>query len=291
MPEISVILVSYNSAAVIGAALRCVAGHPRVARVTVVDNASTDATVETVKQFPGVEIVQSSRNVGFGRGNNLGLANVTTPFALLLNPDAVLQEGALEALLDAAAHFPDAYILAPQLEDERGEVTPTIKRAVFNREQASGAFVPPEGPCCAPFVSGAVWLVRCAALRPGGFFDPNIFLYYEDDDLCLRARELGGTCVLVPGARAMHGMGKSSALGADGTAFRHLHMAWSRLYLEQKYRGAGAAVKLGARQLRRAACKQALYTLLCRRRKRQKYAAQCEGIRCFLKAPSNPAPR
>lgn len=280
--SITVILVAYNSEGVIARAIESVVAHPAVARVVVVDNASADGTAEFVQsRFPAVEIIRSPGNIGFGRGNNLALNTVTTPYALLLNPDAAMHTGALDALLEVAEIFHDATILAPQLVDEQGEPYPTIKRDVFVREGSGGRFVLPEGPCCAGFISGAVWLLRCEPLRASGFFDPNIFLYYEDDDLCLRARALGGACVLVPQARAYHGIGKSSALDENGARFRHRHMAWSRLYLERKYRGEVAVRRLRRSMRCRAVLKCAWYSLILDKTKAAKYAGQLEGIDQF----------
>lgn len=283
-PPITAVLVAYNSAGVIASAIESVLAHPLVARVVVVDNASSDHTAEFVIQtFPKVDVIRSGENLGFGRGNNLALATVTTPFALLLNPDAAMKPEALETLLEAAQHYPEALILAPQLVDEQNQPYPTMKRSVFVREADSGSFIQPEGACCAEFISGAVWLLRCEPFRQGkdGFFDPGIFLYYEDDDLCLRACAMNGSCVLVPQARAYHGIGKSSVINENGTRFRHRHMAWSRLYVERKYQGHQSAQKLRAALRRKAMVKYLWYRLRGDKAKAAKYAGQLEGIEQF----------
>lgn len=115
------------------------------------------------------------------------------------------------------------------------------------------------------------------SLKRSGYFDPAIFLYYEDDDLCLRAVMHGFSCVLVEQAQAVHLLGKSSSEASD--FFRHKHMAWSRLYLERKYRGGVCAKKLALRMLSLAALK---FLLHIGSKRRARYAGRMEGIKRFM---------
>lgn len=233
---ITVSIVSYNSRFVIGQALQSVLLHPKVTRAVLVDNASTDGTVEYVQQyFPHVEIMRNATNVGFGNGHNRALETIKTEFALLLNPDARLQPGALDALLSAAKHYPDAAILAPQLRDSRGVLHLSWKQNLFMHKKADRDIIQlPEEPVCADFLSGAVLLLNMELMRKVGFFDPNIFLYYEDDDLCMRVRAAGLSCVFIPNAIAVHDMGTS---GGTDVAFKQECLVRSRLYLHRKYGG------------------------------------------------------
>ncbi len=238
MSRVSVIIVTYNSAAVVRQAIASVVYHPAVETIMVVDNASTDATVQEIKDsYPAILVLQNSENSGFGRANNLALRRVSTGFALLLNPDAMLQEGALDALLLSAEATPDAAILAPQLLWQNGEIWCSYKRNLFRRERSEGFGYAIEGDICAEFLSGAVWLVRMDAWRQVGFFDERIFLFYEDDDMCLRVRNAGYSALLVYDAKAVHLHGKSTPYGATIEALKQFHLTWSRLYMEQKYYG------------------------------------------------------
>jgi GT2 family glycosyltransferase len=94
----------------------------------------------------------------------------------------------------------------------------------------------PDGDLCADSVAGTAVLLRMDILRQVGFFDPRIFMFYEDDDLCLRVRASGFATVVVADAWVVHAGGVSSlSAGLDWT--RPWHATWSRLYLETKYRG------------------------------------------------------
>lgn len=270
--NITAILVTFNSAHIIGEALAALKGLP----VIVADNASRDGTALVVRaEHPGVRLLEMGENLGFGRANNRALAEVDTEFALLINPDARLLPGGMEALLEAGGRYPQAGIIAPQLVDAEGRPQEGHKRDVFARERDGGVFVPPEGECSAPFLSGACWLVRMSAWRAMGGFDEGIFLYYEDDDACLRMRRAGFCCVLTPQARAVHGLGRSSRLDAAQEKRRQAHLTWSRLYMERKYKGERAARRRARRLL-------VIYGLKYLIGKRRRYGGRLAGVRGFL---------
>ncbi len=281
MLPVTVVIVTYNSAAVIADCLASVVGE--VAQVIVVDNNSSDTTGEIIQTaFPQVEYRKQSSNIGFGCANNLALAEVDTPYALLLNPDAVMQPGALIALLEAAARYPEAAILAPRLYDAAGQLQHSYKADIFTRDLPGRAPAPPlaEGDVCADFLSGAVMVLHMQHMRQVGFFDPAIFLYYEDDDICLRVRQHGYGLVWVSGAAAVHLCGQSSPATAASLRFKNAHITWSRLYLEQKYHGRKRAIWLALRLVVRYGVKSLCYLLLCNRAKTlRSYARMRAAIR------------
>jgi GT2 family glycosyltransferase len=253
--RVSAVVVAYNSEAVIRSCLESIS---RAREVIVVDNASTDETLETVgAAASNAAIVKVSENIGFGAAANEGLQRAAGEFVLLINPDAVLEPGALERLVAAADDYPRAAMLAPALMNAQGEIKRShdaslIERESMPRKRSDPA---PEGDVCAAFISGAVLLLRKSALDEVGLFDRAIFLYYEDDDLCLRLRERGWSLVLVAGAKARHLGGASSAWSWELHWRKFWHMGWSRLYFERKHRGDAAARREAARALARYAGK------------------------------------
>lgn len=275
MPDISVIMVTYNSAGVVEAALNAVFADPEVAACYVVDNASSDGTAAFIRQkFPQAILIENPENRGFGAGCNRALEKVTTSFALVLNPDAVPEKGALHALLVAAERYPQAAILAPLLRNAEGGFDTSFKRNVFHRERHRAIWQAPEGDVSVECVSGAAMLLRMEYLRPLGFFDPAIFFYYEDDDICLRAHTEKQDVIVVPSAVVLHDRGHSSVPSAALDAWKQRQLIISRLYLERKYRGEKAARALGGRIGRAALAKTLLYGLLLRRAKCRKHAAR-----------------
>ena len=118
--QVTVVLVTYNSRRILPLALASLAGLPHV---TVVDNGSRDGTPALARELmPRAQVIEAGANLGFGRANNLALKQVTTPYALLLNPDCELQPGALAALLAATRRYPQAAIWAPKLYDAPGRL-------------------------------------------------------------------------------------------------------------------------------------------------------------------------
>ncbi len=187
----------------------------------------------------------------------------------------------MSSLLEAAEAFPEAAILAPKLIGTHGSVHESFKRNVFHREANKDRFHLPDAPCCAEFLSGAVWLMRMEHISRVGFFDPKIFLFYEDDDLCMRTREAGYSLVYVPQSVAYHAMGKSSPADAAMLFFKQKHMMLGRLYLEEKYRGNDAVKRL----IRKLTWKNRLRLLGARitfqHRKALYYRARLSGIAAF----------
>lgn len=248
-PDITPVLVTYNSAGILPWSLPPLAA---CAQVIVVDNHSADDTEATLRTLlPGANLLQAGRNLGFGRANNLGLAQVRTDYALLHNPDARLAPGALWALHDAARRYPEAAVLAPVLFDAPGAVGDFF-RGPFHAPASRPAPLP-AGDLCAEFVTGAAMLLNMRLMREVGFFDPWFFLYSEDDDLCLRVRSAGHPIVVVHDAHIEHHVRRSSPASSRNLLRRYFCMTLSRLYLTRKVLGrrrcAALAVRIGTGSL------------------------------------------
>jgi len=175
----TLVFTAYNSAHVIGDALRAV---PDDCPVIVVDNASQDdgAAVAAAAR-PDARIIRAPRNLGFAGGCNLGLRAADTPFVAVVNPDLTLAPDAVARVLEAAARHPGVALFG--LGGDR---------------PAEGGLVDNPSP------SGSFILMRRAVGAALGFFDEAFFLYFEDADLCLRARLAGHGVADVAGAAGRH---------------------------------------------------------------------------------------
>ncbi len=281
--RVSVVTVTHHSAGVIEGCLRSVAP---AARVVVVDNASDDDTREIVTRIlPSATLIHNRVGRGFGNGCNQGLEQVDTDYALLLGPDSTIDGASLDLLVAAADAWPTAGLLGPAIIAADGHVEPSHDLGLFERMGAGKRLdsgILPEGPLSAGHLSGAVLLVRMAALRQVGFFDPEIFLYYEDDDLCLRMRAGGWSLVLVPGARASHIGGGSSRPSLWHRWEKFWHLAWSRLHIEAKYRGRNRAIAVGLGTLPRFFAKALGNALILNRPKALRDLARFTGTTAWL---------
>jgi GT2 family glycosyltransferase len=271
--DITPVLVTYNSAAILPWSLPALAG---CAQVVVVDNASADDTVATVRRLlPQSTLIEAGRNLGFGRANNLGLEAVRTPYALLLNPDARLEPGALHALHDAAARWPEAAIIAPVLYDAPGKVGGFFRGAHGTPTQ--GETPEPAGDLCTEFVTGAAMLLNLRLMREVGFFDPWFFLYHEDDELCSRVRRAGHPIIVAHAARLEHHVRQSSPPSARTTWRRSYCMTLSKLYLTRKLQGRGACVALALRTGLGSLLALPLMLATLQRERLLRHAARCSA--------------
>jgi N-acetylglucosaminyl-diphospho-decaprenol L-rhamnosyltransferase len=181
--------------------------------------------------------------LGFGAANNRALAKVTTPFALLLNPDCHLDVQQLRLLLDRAKDFPEAAVLAPQILKSNGQADVNYRWPnLLWRSKGAQA----EGPICVGFVCGAVMLFRLDAFAPTGFFDEDFFLYYEDDDLCWRLFQQKKPIVVIPDITATH-FNRGSVKGKSPWRSEYLrgyHHAQSKLIFSAKHQSTSAAARL-----------------------------------------------
>lgn len=231
--SVTAIVVAYDSAHALPECLAAL-NHEGVATI-VVDNASGDGSAE-VAAAHGARVIRNAANQGYGRGNTIGIAAATTPYVLIVNPDLVMGEGAVAALLAAAERYPDGVMFAPRITEPDGRVFfqswSLLAPAHLNRARKGAAI--PEGDACAPFLSGACILLKRDAFAAIGVFDPEIFLFYEDDDLCRRL-SAKGSLIHVNDASAVHQRGGSTAPAKGRRFTARWHLAWSHAYVSAKY--------------------------------------------------------
>ncbi|MEQ9408311.1 MAG: methyltransferase domain-containing protein [Fuerstiella sp.] len=277
---VTAVIVTYNSGQVIAAALQALRACPAVRHTIVVDNASSDQTVPLVTgDFPQVELIVSPRNIGFGPANNLGLQRVRTEFAFVLNPDALVTAEAVETLIQVADENPGAAIVGPVLQVP-GTSRPLVRiGSVWAPEKIP---IPVEREIQVEFLSGAALFMRMSLVRRSGFFDPKIFLFHEDDDICHAAGKAGYTLILTSRAMVSHSVGQSSPPKPELIAFKQYHYEWSRLYLEQKTNGRQSAVRLARQTLGRLARRRALAQLTRNKSRYRLLKARTRAVQCFL---------
>ena len=240
--SLTLVTVTHDSAPELRALLDSVARHLPGVRVVVVDCASRDASLAVARERAGVTAIGLDENVGFGRACNLGLEHVTSPAVALVNPDVELVDDSLLMLAGEALRADrPARLLAPRVLNGDGSLQDTVHPVPGGGADLVAAVVPPAampgraGVALAPWRSAAPrrvgWAVGCAivartdALRALGPFDESIFLYGEDLELGLRARERGVQTWLWPAARVVHHRAHSSATAFGGEPFERLASA------------------------------------------------------------------
>lgn len=197
------------------------------AELLVVDNASGDAIRERLStEVRSARVIAESDNRGYGAGCNRGGRETTRPFLLLLNSDATIRPGAVDALVAAMESDPRAAVVGPRLENPDGTLQPSILRfptfarillessglAFLSRGWLRGHSATREDHTRArevEAVKGAAFLVRRTAFEEVGGFDERFFLYAEESDLCARLRRRGWKVLFEPSAHVVHAGGAS----------------------------------------------------------------------------------
>ena len=241
LQDVTVVIVTFNSAHCLPELGRQLSACPHV---IMVDNGSDDGCAKAVGQhLTNAQVIALPQNLGFGAANNLALAQVNTPYALLLNPDCLPTPEFLEGMLRAGERFPDAAIIAPHLIRRNG--TPEVSYRWPATHWASRG-PKAEGSCCVGFVCGAVMLLNMEVMRRIGFFDETFFLYYEDEDLCQRVFLAEQQIVVVPEVEITH-LSRGSVKGPSplkSEFIRGYHHAQSKLVIERKYFSVAHASRL-----------------------------------------------
>ncbi len=230
--EITVSVVLYNSLQLLKERQDFFAGLPHLC---LVDNASSDGSADWIAvHLPQAKLFRCTENLGFGRGHNLALAACDTPFALLLNPDCEIDAPAMGCLVQCLMHYPDALLAVPRLTYPDGREQENHRGFMHSGGRPQAEHSAPEGALCCEFVSGAALMVRVQWFQEVGGFDPWFFLYWEDEDLCLRARANRRAVILEPAALACHALKRSSTPTAKTLFTRHYSYITSKLYLRRK---------------------------------------------------------
>lgn len=229
-PRVLVIVVTYNSARHIAACLESIRSAWASLRIVVFDNASKDASADLAAGFADVHVVRSERNLGFAAAVNRAAHDLEEiDQILLLNPDAILDPGAIDTLLATSLRYPQAGLIGGRGRTANGDAiaascmsAPSLFQALrYAIRASSGLDLPPRtyrDPTESrptPAVIGACTLIDARAWRKLGGFDERFFLYGEDVDLSLRARDAGFSPTYVAMAGYVHAMGASLTSTVD----------------------------------------------------------------------------
>jgi len=231
MPDVSVILVSFNTRDLLRECLHTVFAQTGVSlEVFVVDNASRDGSVEMLRaEFPQVRVIASPVNLGFAAANNRAMDLATGQYVVLLNTDAFLRPGDLALAVSKMDATPKAGLAGARLIGRDGHWQPSARQfpsvvndllslsglsAKFGRSRFFGkadrTWADPASPAAVDWVPGAFSIIRREVLDAIGHFDERFFLYYEEVDLCRRIVAAGWQIWYWPELVVVHIGGESS---------------------------------------------------------------------------------
>ncbi len=225
MKKISLTIVTYNSDNTIKSCLESVLAESNEMDVVVVDNISTDKTVQIVKTFSTIRLIKSEKNLGFGAANNLGVRNSKSEYLLFLNPDAKVEKGSIGKLSEYLDTDKDTAVVGPKLQNEDGSIqqemakfptlfSQTLILLRMHRLPFFSKFVYPEFDYTktqeAEHLMGAALMVRRSVFEEVAGFDENFFLWFEETDLLKRIKDKGYKVIYNPDAVVTHLAGQST---------------------------------------------------------------------------------
>ena len=261
--DVSVIIVNWNVRDLLRRCLLSLGKRQETlalsTEVIVVDCASTDGSADMLRQeFPGVRLIASQENLGYARGNNLGIAQASGRYLLILNPDAELVGGALADMARYLDEHPQVGALGPALRYPDGTLQssrrrfPTLATAFwestllhqwFPNNRIARLYHMADRPADAPqpvdWLVGAALMTRRETWQQVGPLDEGFFMYFEELDWCRRCRAAGWEIHYLPDAEVVHHEGKSSQ---QVITARLLRFQRSKIRYFFKYHGAGWAL-------------------------------------------------
>jgi GT2 family glycosyltransferase len=245
--DVSVVIVTYNSRAVIGRCLDSLRAHaPRSSHeVIVVDNASQDGTADLVeREHPWARVIRRANNGGLSAAINDGVAAASGRYVMQLNPDTRADGDVLTPLAGYLERHPDVGIVAPKLLNDDGSLQlscrafPGYTTALFNRYSVLTKLLPGNrysrdylmagfdhaSERDVDWVSGAALMFPRPVFDRLGGWDAGFFMFNEDVDFCRRAHDAGYRVVYFPAAAIYHSIGASQSASARLVVERHRSM-------------------------------------------------------------------
>ena len=223
MPEIFSIIVTYNGAPWIERCLHDLFESDLKTEVIVIDNASTDNTLDIINSFENIHLIKSKENLGFGQANNLGIDLAMkngADFIFLLNQDAYVFKNTISQLAEALKKNPRFGLLSPlQLEANGKEIEPVFKNFlrgkysvdIINKMFSAENNFDMHKPYVMRFVNAAAWMMTRECVLKTGLFHPVFFHYGEDNHYASRVQFHGMNIGVLPAAHVIHDCKKEVA--------------------------------------------------------------------------------
>lgn len=278
--DVSIVIVNYHSAQMVIDCIRSVREQTKqnTYEIIVVDNASGDGSVELLRgTFPEITMIASDENLGFGKANNLGAREATGKYLFLLNPDTILVNDAIGILVDYLEKNSGVGVTGGNLYSPEMDPAPSFCRRFddleLERERASWTFLisgklrdklgirsnaksmeefnHTDVPEQVAYIFGADMMLPRALFEQVGGFDPDFFMYAEEQELTWRIAQAGYSVVSVPRAKIIHLEGATvKAQNEFSPRQFKMRMNGTLTYYKKRFGAAGAAEFYRLRSLR-----------------------------------------
>ena len=262
--DITIVITSFKSSEII---TNCLNSINSECHVIVVENSSDLLFKKKIEnEFNNVECVLTGDNLGYGSANNIGLKKVNTKYALILNPDALLEKNTLENFLIEVKKNKNFAIIGP-LDQEKNNKIKINTNNNSSLTQVSN-------------LKGFAMFLNLYEFNDVGFFDENFFLYFEEIDLCKRLSKHGKKIYLSNLIKINHLGGKShhDSVNDEMELSRNWHWMWSTFYFHKKYNGFIISLIITLPKLISSSVKCLFYTLSLNKKKKKIYFFRFLGL-------------
>ena len=261
--DITAIITSFKSENKI---LNCLNSLGKDIKIIVIEN-SNDKNLKRKleKEFPNLKCILSDKNLGYAKGNNLGLSIVDTKYALIINPDAEVDSEAIKNFFIAAKKKPDFAIISPSIQDSK-------KKNSFLEIE--------KGIHEVKSVKGFAMFLNLKQFDEIGFFDENFFIYFEEIDLCKRLIKNNKKIYLDTNIKIKHlgGTSHEDYINVEMEKSRNWHWMWSSFYFHNKYDGYVKAIIKILPKFFSAMLKTIFYKIISNNEKKDIYYCRFEGL-------------
>jgi N-acetylglucosaminyl-diphospho-decaprenol L-rhamnosyltransferase len=271
---LTIVIVTFKSEKVID---NCIKSISDQIKIIIVDNSNDQNFKDTLeKKYENVECILSSSNLGMGSGNNLGLNNVKTEYALILNPDVILRDNTISEIIKESKKIDSFAVLAPLSENDNN---PNYKIKQIDKKNINIL-----NPFKVESVDGFAMLLNLKKINQipdfqnKKYFDENFFMYLENDDFCKRLSKCNQNIFIIPKSRIKHLGAKavSDEYAYEVELSRNWHWIWSKFYFNKKHFGFLYALMNGLPVFLSAITKVLFYFFI-NKKKKQIYLQRCRG--------------
>ena len=261
--DITAIITSFKSEKKI---LNCIKSLGDDLKIIVIENSNDERLKNKLEtKYTNLKCILSNNNLGYAKGNNLGLSMVDTKYALIINPDAEVDNQAINNFFLTAKNKPDFAIIAPFIQETRiSELSEKENKGVYEVKS----------------VKGFAMFLNLDQFKDIGFFDENFFIYFEEIDLCKRIVQKKKKIFLDTNIKIKHAGGTSheDSINYEMEKSRNWHWMWSSFYFHKKHYGYTIALLKILPKFFSAIIKTIYFKITSNNEKKEIYYCRFEGI-------------
>ena len=261
--QITVVINTFNSEDKIH---QCLNSIPTEVKIIIIENSNNILFKNDIEnKYVNVKCFLAGQNLGYAKGNNLGLSKVNTDYALILNPDAIIEKNTLKRLIVSAENYRDFAIIGPAKQNEYSNID-------FHKDEKNVFQV--------SSLKGFAMFLNIKQFKEIGFFDEKFFIYLEEMDLCKRLKDQGKKIYLDKKVIVHHigGSSHNKKINFEMELSRNWHWMWSTFYFNKKHFGYFNSIFKISGKFFSALIKLVFYTLIFHKIKQKIYYQRFSGL-------------